>query len=256
MQMQTKVYLPVSLRHPPQTHSSSSFSPDVCASLSVLQSVLATLCLLLGTVPRLAPSQTCSAKLDWQNAPPPHLSLSLSSHCRFPTHPFIRMPAALASSSMSLFCTTAEINTLKVCPPTSRRKNNATTTSAGNKWSTHTFECLVIMQSHWRQTQVIYKQRYIKAPYQVQSTGIWTSTVSPEMYSILYIFMNRQKKMESETPCLAVCALTDVTTQYGTSSTLKVVLDRQYSMVWSALQPTAGGHKLLRSCSTELKINK
>lgn len=122
MQMQTKALLPVSLRHPPQTHSLSL----PLASLSVLQSVLATHCLLVGTVPRLALSQTCSATLDWQNA----RSLSTLQIPRTSFHQNACGPPLLLSPS--LFCTTAEIHTLKVCPPT-REKNNATTTTAGEQ---------------------------------------------------------------------------------------------------------------------------
>lgn len=131
MQMQTKPLLPVSLRQPPQTHLCLSVSPllSVCVSLSlsVLQSALATHCLLVGTVPRLAPSQTCSATLDWQNAP--SLSTLQIPHTSF--HQNACGPLLLLSPA--LFCTTAEIHTLKVCPPTSQRKIMQPLLLPGNK---------------------------------------------------------------------------------------------------------------------------
>lgn len=116
MQMHTKPLLLVNLRHPHRhTCVSQSLSLAVCASFSVLQSVLATHCLLVGTAPRLAQS-TCSATLDWQNAPSfSTLQIPCTSFYQNACGPLLLL-------SLSLFCTTAEINTLKVCPPTSQRK--------------------------------------------------------------------------------------------------------------------------------------
>lgn len=116
MQMRTKPLLPVSLRHPPQTQSPSLSLACLSVPLTVLQSVLATHCLLVGTVPRLALSQNCSATLDWQDAC--SLSTLQIPHTSF--HQSACGPLLLLS--LSLFCTAAEIHTLKVCPPTREKK--------------------------------------------------------------------------------------------------------------------------------------
>lgn len=78
----------------PHRHTCVSQLLSCCLSIapSALQSALATHCLLVGTVPRLAPSQTCFATPDWQNAPSlslhtpdsPHI---LSSECLQPSPP-------------------------------------------------------------------------------------------------------------------------------------------------------------------------
>lgn len=93
MQMHTKPILLIILRHPllPTTGRLLSASLLLSVHLFMLQSVLATHCLLVGTLPILAQSQTCSATLDGQNTSSP---LSI---LEFPMHPFIKMPAALSS---------------------------------------------------------------------------------------------------------------------------------------------------------------
>lgn len=197
----------------PHRHTcvSQLLSCCLCISPSALQSVLTTHCLLVGTVPRLAPSQTCFATLDWQNAP--SLSTLQIPHTSF--HQNACSPLLLLLS-LSLFCTTAEINTLKVCPPTSQRKIMLPLLLPGtNKALTHLNAWLLCNHTEGKTKSSINNvtSRH-RIRYQVHSTGIWTSTVSLEMHSILYVFMNQQKKMEFESPCLAVCMLTDVTIQY------------------------------------------
>lgn len=115
MQMQTKPLLPVSLRQPPQTHS-LRLSLSASHTLPPRGHSAQT-----GTEPDLL-CHTGLAKCS--------LSLSTLQIPRTSFHQNACGPPLLLSPS--LFCTTAEIHTLKVCPPTSE-KYNATTTSAGER---------------------------------------------------------------------------------------------------------------------------
>lgn len=115
MQMQTKPLLPVSLRHPPQTH--------------FLSLPLARLCW-----PHTASSWAQCP--DWHRARPAlaHWTgkmLTLSPHSRFPAHPFITKPVALAFSIFFLHHSWDPH--FKRMPSNQREKNNATATTAGEQ---------------------------------------------------------------------------------------------------------------------------
>lgn len=213
MQMQTKLLLPVSPRHPPQTH--------LCLSVALLLSVHLSLCATVSANHTLPPcghgAQTGTEPDLLCHTGLAKCSLSLSTlqipHTSF--HQNACSPLLLLLS-LSLFCTAAEINTLKVCPPTSQRKIMLPLLLPGtNKALTHLNAWLLCNHTEGKTKSSINNvtSRH-RIRYQVHSTGIWTSTVSLEMHSILYVFMNQQKKMEFQSPCLAVCTLTDVTIQY------------------------------------------
>lgn len=99
--------------------------------------------------------------------------------------PLLRLPP-------SLFCTTAEIHTLKACPPTTE-KNNATSATAGgaNKALIHLNARLLCNHTEGEAKLSINNvtSRH-QGRYQVHGAGAGTATVSPEMFSILYLFMN------------------------------------------------------------------
>lgn len=201
MQMQTKPLLPVSLRQPPQTHLCLSLSLAVCASLSL--SLCATVSASHTLPPRGHSAQTgtkpdllchtglAKRSLSLHTPDSPHI---LSSERLWPSPP--PFSGFILHHSWDPH--------FESMPSNQPEKNNATTTTAGEQIKHSHIWMLGLLCNHTEgKTKLSINNVTSRhcTRYQVHSTGVWTSIVSPEMYSILYIFMNQHKKVEFEPPC-------------------------------------------------------
>lgn len=114
MQMQTKPPLPVSLRHPlpPHRHTCVSLSCCLCYSQCCSHTLPPR---GHGAQTGTEPDLLCHTGLAKHSLSLSTLQIPHTSFHQSACGPLLLLP-------LSLFSTTAEINTLKVCPPTSHRK--------------------------------------------------------------------------------------------------------------------------------------